>query len=173
VAVELDKALEDRRRHVEENRAAMLEDARRDVAEARDRLLAHVRELSELRAELVTPRDVLAWAACCPEPPTSFGLVSALALGLAAPVKETLQTSVRVEYGRMVAALEADADALAERFADDVKRALGEAEPRTPLTEAMWEDDADLAAWKKRSSSGRAIFARERDPNQLSREVRW
>jgi hypothetical protein len=173
VAVELDAALEDRRRHVEEHRARMVEDARRDVAEARDRLTAHVRELVELRAELVTARDVLAWIACYPEPAQSYGFPTSLALGIQAPVRETLQTRARIEYGHVVAALEADADALAARFADDVRRALGEGKLRTPLREAMWEDDPDLVAWKKAELERARELAREHDPNELAREVRW
>ena len=102
-----------------------------------------------------------------------YGTPSALALGLRKPVQETLQTTARIEYRNLGAALEADAEARAARFADDVKRGLGEAEPRTPLKEAMWEDDPELAAWKKQELERARELAQVRDPNRLAQEVRW
>ena len=128
----LDEALEERLGYVEKHREAMLRDARADVEAARDRLRRHVEQLPALRQDLLDARDLLSWTAIYPDEPEAFGFSTALALGLQEPVKRTLETKARIEFGRVIAALEADADALADRHGDKVQRALGTAPPAHP-----------------------------------------
>jgi len=169
----VDAALERRLSHLERHRAKMLRDAREDVDAARDRLLELVAQLPEARAELLAARDVLLWIAHYPDLPEAFGFPTAIALGLRAPVEQTLQTSSRVGFGGAVAALEADADALAGRYAEETQRRLGTAPPRTPTREAMWTDDSDYQAWAKQERERAIELAKQgHDPDQLAREVR-
>jgi hypothetical protein len=125
VAVEFDAALSERLAYVEKHRERMLEDAQRDVTEAREALLKHVHGLHELRDILLAARETLAWAASYPDPAEGFGFPNALALGLRGPVEKTLHTTARVEYGSILAALEEDAQALADAHTD-----AGEEAPR-------------------------------------------
>ena len=149
----VDDALEERLHYVEKHRASMLRDAREDVETRRARYLAHVREIPALRGELIEARETFAWAATYPDSPDQYGFPSALALGLLEPVQRTLETTARIEFGRVVAALEADADALADRHHEQVQRALGTAPPPTPLTEAMWTETEQYKTWRSRSGN--------------------
>ena len=72
----------------------------------------------------------------------------------------------------MIAALEADADALAEKHNADVQRALGTAPPRTPLTEAMWTSEPEYQEWQKQERERARKLAEFHDPNVLAAEVR-
>ena len=150
----------------------MLADARKDVEARRERLLAHVRELPALRDELLDAREVLAWTATYPEQVEQFGFPSNLALGLREPVERTLETAAQVDFGRVVVALEADAEALAERYHVQVMQALGTAPPRTPLCEAMWAADPQYKEWQRQERERARELAEWRDPNLLAREVR-
>lgn len=147
---ELDRALERRADHITRNREAMLKDARRDVDEARERYLAKVAELPALRQQLVDARATVLWAATFPEVAESFGMPNAVALGLQEPVRRTLGTTALLPWTSLIDAFEADAAALADAFSRDQKKhGLGEPDPRTPLTEAMWDSDPETVAWKK------------------------
>jgi hypothetical protein len=64
--LEVDRALEERREHIERHRERMVKDARRDVQEARERLAAHISQLPELRETLLAARDNLRWVASFP-----------------------------------------------------------------------------------------------------------
>ena len=169
-----DAALERRLRHLERHRAKMLRDAREDVDAARDRLLALVAQLTEALAGLLAARDTLLWIAHYPDLPEAYGFPTALALGLRAPVEQTLQTRARVEFGGAVAALQADADALADRYAEETQRRLGTAPPRTPTREAMWAEDEDYQAWAKQERQRAIELAASgfHDPNKLAAELR-
>jgi hypothetical protein len=169
----LDEALEERLRYVERHRGTMLSDARKDVEARRARLLAYLQELPALRQELLDARDVLTWIATYPDHAEQYGFPTALALGLREPVERTLETKARVDVGRVVAALEADADALAERYHAQVQRVLGTAPPRTPLAEAMWAEDEDYKKWQRgERDRARKLAEMGRDLNRLAAEVR-
>ena len=151
----------------------MVKDARRDVEDARARLAAHIGQLPELRETLLAARDNLRWVASFPEQAESFGFPPALALGLLAPVKETLGTTARIEYRGVVAALEADAAALAEQLGPTVKERLGLAPRPTPEQQAMWWDDEDAVAWRKEQvERARRLAESGGDPSRLAAEVR-
>jgi hypothetical protein len=118
-------------------------------------------------------RAMTEWLAAYPESPVAFGFASAVALGLREPVERTLQTTARIEYARVVEALEEDAAALADAFSDEQRRRLGMPVARTPLVEAMWDGDPDHQEWKKRElERARGLLPWSRDPNQLSDEAR-
>ncbi len=168
----LDETLEERLQYVERHREKMLADAQKDVEDARERLLAHVRALPALRQELLDARDLLSWTATYPEPAEQYGFPSALALGLRAPVEGTLETKARIDFGRVVAALEADADTLADKHHAQVQQVLGTAPPRTPLTEAMWTDTDEYKAWQKQELERARKLAEFRDPDKLAAEIR-
>jgi hypothetical protein len=172
VALELDQALEARLQYVQRNRKKMLDDAHRDVAEARERLLAQVHGLPALRDALLAARETLLWAASFPEPVESYGSPGALALGLKAPVEKTLGTSARIEFGNLIGALEEDAAALAESHSKTAKQQLGIVGPRTPLDQAMWDSDPDMAAWKKEELERARQLAEWHDSDKLAREIR-
>ena len=171
-SLRLDEALAERLHYVEKHRAKMLEDARRDVEAARDRLLAHARALPELRTDLLAARETLAWAAAFPEVLPAFGNPSALALGLRAPVKGALGTDAQVGFANVVAALEADAATLAERFGQELERRLGTAPPRSPLREALWDSDPEMVEFKKSERERARQLAEFGNAAQLAREVR-
>jgi hypothetical protein len=78
----------------------------------------------------------------------------------------------RIEFGRVIAALEADADALADRHGDKVQQALGTAPPRTPLTEAMWNEDEECKAWQRQELERARQIAHRDNVDQLAAEVR-
>jgi vacuolar-type H+-ATPase subunit H len=171
--LEVDRALEERREHIERHRDRMVKDGLRDVEDAQERLAAHISQLPELRETLLAARDNLRWVASFPEQAEGFGFPTALALGLRAPVKETLGTTARVEYRGMVAALEADAAALAEQLGPTVKERLGLAPRPTPEDRAMWWDDADAVAWRKEEvERARRLAEWSTDPDRLAAEVR-
>jgi hypothetical protein len=171
--VERDEALAERVRYVERHRAKMLKEALRDVVVARDRLLEHVRGLGGLREELLVARDNLTWVTNYPEAPESYGFPTALALGLRAPVERTLQTSARVEFGNVVAALEEDANALADAHAKATKEKLGTAPAPTPLDRAMWDSDPAMVEWKRQERErARRLAEQGHDINKLAAEVR-
>lgn len=173
VGVELDKALERRVEHVESHRQTMLNDARKDVDDGRERLLAHARKLPALRQELLDSRENLLWAAAYPDMAESFGFPTATALGLREPVKRALGTDARIEHRALMEALEEDANALAEAFGAETKRQLGIVEPRTPLTQAMWDNDEDNIRWKKSElERARKLAAWSANPHQLGAEAR-
>jgi hypothetical protein len=150
VAIELDKALERRRQHIEAHREKMLGDLRKMIDAARDQLRAKVQELLPFRDELLEARAALVWLAHYPEHPASYGFPTAVAIGLAEPVKRTLGTKQRIEYAHLVALLEEDAEALAGAFHEDTRRQLGVVVRRSPEQEAMWwdSDDPDLQAYR-------------------------
>lgn len=130
----------------------MLEEARKDVDAARSRLLEHASVLPALREALVSARETLIWCATYPDPPETFGNPHNVALGLLEPVRRTLGTKARLDYAAVLAALEEDANALAEAYAEPVKQALGTAKPADPTKVGKWWDDPndhDLAAWKR------------------------
>jgi uncharacterized membrane protein YqiK len=168
----LDDALEERVAYVERHRDKLLADARRDLEAAHRQLYEHVRGLPVLRDDLLTAREALAWVAAFPEQAQSFGFEHALALGLLEPVKSTLATTAQIDYRRVVAALEADADTLRDRHHEDVQRRLGTAPPRTPLTEAMWTEDEDYKTWQRQELERARRLAEWRDPNKLAEEAR-
>jgi hypothetical protein len=87
-------------------------------------------------------------------------------------VERTLETKARVDFDRVIAALEADADALAEKHHEQVLRALGTAPPRTPLREAMWDSEPEMQEWKRQERERARKLAEWRDPNRLAAEVR-
>ncbi len=171
VVIELDRALERRYRHIERHRQKMLADVRKDVAESRRRLLEKVGELPALRDDLLLARELLLWAAAFPQPVTSYGFPTATALGLREPVRSTLGTSARVEYAALLAALEADATALAESYSAEQREQLGTAQPPTPLDEAMWADDPRAKAWAKQELERARRLGEWQDPQQLANEV--
>lgn len=151
----------------------MLSDARKDVEARRVRLLAYLQELPALRQELLDARDVLIWIATYPDHAEQYGFPTALALGLRGPVERTLETKARVDPGRVVAALEADADALANAHASSLKEKLGTAPPPTPLDRAMWDADPAMVEWKKQERDrARRLAEWGRDPNKLAAELR-
>jgi hypothetical protein len=156
VGLELDRELEARLAYVERHRERMLKDARRDVTEARDKLREHVRGLPELRDALLGARETLAWAATYPDSAPAYGFVSALALGLRAPVERTLHTTARVEYLAVLAALEGDADALASEYAQAVKQKLGTAGARTRSRKRCGTATPRWSSGRDKSSNGRA-----------------
>lgn len=171
VQVELDRALERRLRHVEANRSKMLDDARSDVKAAQADLLELVSKLPELRGRLVVARATLLWTSSYPDPDPGFGSTHALALGLRKPVEETLQTSAQLPFDRVVAALERDAEALAEAFSTEQSDRLGVERTKTPLVEAMWDGDID-PAWKAQElERARAIAAYSVDPHRVALEA--
>jgi hypothetical protein len=169
VVVELDKVLDQRVRHVEARRAAMVADARRDVTQLLDKFA----EIPALREELLAARETLLWIAAYPEPVDSFGFPTAVALGLREPVERTLHTKAKVEHAALLQALEEDATALAEAFSTEQKRRQGIDGPRTPLREAMWDGDPDNVAWKKAElERARELDRWAADPLRLANEAR-
>ena len=171
--LEVDRALEERREHIERHRDRMVKDARRDVEGARERLSAHISQLPELRETLLEARELLRWVASFPEQAEGFGFPPALALGLHEPVRETLGSTAQVEFHRVVAALEADAAAIAEQLGPTVKERLGLARRPTPEDRAMWWDDEDAVAGRKEQvEKARRLAEWSTDPNRLAREVR-
>ena len=176
VTIEVDQALERRLQHVEQHRDAMVNDARKDINEARDKLLAHLRELPAIRQTLLAARETLLWAASFPEPAESFGFPTSTALGLRQPVEKALGTRARIEYLAVIEALEADADAVATSFGAGQKAKLGVADPRSPVRDGMWlddKDDPDLAAWKKQElQRAKDLHRWSADPIGLAGEAR-
>ena len=169
----LDEALEERLRYVERNRDKMVADALKDVEAERRALLSHVRALPELRDRLLAARETLTWAATYPELPEAFGFPTELALGLREPVERALGTKARIDVGRVVAALESDAEALAERHHEQVQRRLGTAPARTPLREAMWASEPEYQEWQRQERErARRLAEQGHDPTRLAVEVR-
>jgi hypothetical protein len=171
--LEHDRVLERRLRFVEKNRKKMMADARSDVERARARLVAKANELPALREDLVAARELLLWSASFPDAVESFGSPNAVALGLREPVKRTLGTEARIDYQSLLAALEADAAALAESFSSEQKRQLGEPDAATPATEAMWQSDERSVAWaKEQLERARRLAEWSHDPEVVAAEVR-
>jgi hypothetical protein len=170
--VEIDRLLEQRLQHVEKHREKMIADARSDLAEKRARILEVARQLPALRAELLEAREQLQWVASYPAPVEGYGFTSSVALGLRQPTERTLGTRGRVEYQGLVGALEADADALAERFHPDVKKRLGTAPDANPTTEAMWDSEVP-AEWKRQQlEHARRVAEYALDPHAVADEAR-
>jgi hypothetical protein len=69
-------------------------------------------------------------------------------------------------------ALEEDANALTRVYSRDQQERLGIAGPRTPLDEAMWDNDPDHVEWKKQELERARKLAEWHDPNKLAAEVR-
>ncbi len=172
VQTQVDEALERRLRHVERHRPKMLEDARTDVDAARAKLVAKVAELPPLREDLLAARETLLWAASFPEPDASFGFPSAVALGLRAPVEETLQTKALIDYSKLVLALGRDAEALASAFSREQAERLGIAKPGTPLDTAMWDADVDPAWKREQLERARELASYSLNPHQVADEAR-
>jgi len=170
--LELDSALEQRHQHIDKHRPRMLEDAQQDARQASERLLAHARQLPELRAQLLEARRTLEWAATYPEHAPTFGFPTSLALGLRQPVQEAFGTSARIEYDALLNVLEADATALATRYSPEIERKLGAAPPATPASEAMWSSDPRAQEWGKLELERARRLGEWQDPNQLAADVR-
>ena len=84
-----------------------------------------------------------------------------------------LETKARIDFARVLAALEADADALADAYAASLKEKLGTAPPPTPLERAMWDGDPAMVEWKKQERERALELAKQgRDPNKLAAELR-
>jgi hypothetical protein len=84
-----------------------------------------------------------------------------------------VHTSARVEYGALVEALEEDVAALASGFSAEQKQRLGLDTARTPLTEAMWDEDPDHIAWKKSElERARQLAGWSVNPEQVAQEAR-
>ena len=149
----------------------MLADARKDADALRDRYIASVRELAVIREQLLVARDLVTWTATFPNAQESWGFPTALALGLQEPVRRTLQTKARLEYGSVIAALEKDAAALAGSFGPQTMQAVGDAPTATPATEAMWTSDERHKAWAKEQVENARQLAEYGDPRQLAQEV--
>jgi hypothetical protein len=172
IAVKLDEALQRRLDHVNRNRKKMLADAHKDVDESQRRLLEKIAELPALRDELIAARETLVWLGYYPDPVESWGISSAVALGLREPVEKTLGTRARIEYEWLCRVLEKDVSALASAFSRDQKRRLGVAQPRTPVREAMWDSDPDNVAWKKAELERARRLAEWHDPALVAAEIR-
>ena len=172
IALELDNALDRRVEYVTRKRAKMAADARKDVVVARERLLAKVRELPELRDALLAARETLLWVSSFPDPAGSYGFPNAVALGLREPVERTLHTSALVEYRALLAALEADATALAEAHSPEQKKALGITAPRTPLDTALWDSEPDMVEWKRQELERAHKLAEWGNLERLATEAR-
>ncbi|HUG63981.1 MAG TPA: hypothetical protein VMK83_02070, partial [Gaiellaceae bacterium] len=133
--------------------------------------LAHVAGLPAFRQELLDARATLEWLAAYPDGPETYAFPSSSASGLRKPVERTLGTTARVEYARVLEVLEEDAAALVDAFSDEQKQRLGITTERTPLKEAMWDDD-DHKAWKKQElERARGLLPWARDPNGLAAEA--
>ncbi len=171
VQLELDQALKRRLEHVEKHRDRMLRDAREDVGAARAELATKVAELPALRERLLEAREALLWAASYPDPDAGFGFPSALALGLRAPVEETLQTPARIDYRQVVAALGRDADALAEAFSMEQAERLGTAPGKTLLTHALWDFEVDPAWKRSQLERAREVAAYSTNPQRVAQEA--
>jgi hypothetical protein len=167
----LDEAHEQRRRYVERNRPRMLKAAPKDADALARCFTAKVREMATIRDELLTARDLVAWTATYPSEQESWGFPTALALGLQEPVRRTLQTSERLDFGSVIAALEEDAAALASRFGPQTMQALGDAPSATPVTETMWSSDPRHKAWAKEPLENARQLAEYGNPHQLAREA--
>lgn len=155
--------------------------ARKDVEAARRELLNVIARIPAAREKLIEAREALLWAGAYPEPVQNYGFLStALAGGLAKPVQQTLFAQVaaarrtpRLNYGDVVASLEADADALGGAFADPQKRQLGVEVPQTPLTQALWNDTDEYREWAKAERERAIELARQgHDPSRLAAETR-
>ncbi len=171
--LEVDRALERRLQHVLGKRERMLEDARRDVESTSERLRAQVRALPELRQALVAARETLLWIASYPNQAPSFGFTAATALGLLEPMRRTLQTTARIDYAALLQVLEEDVTALAEAFSSEQKERLGVKVARSPISEAMWDDDPDHVAWKKSElERARRLAEWHIDPGAIASEIR-
>jgi len=147
--LEVDRALERRLQHIERHRPQMIKDARRDIEDARNQLQTHTEALPTLRQALLDARETLLWAAAYPDRAENFGFTDAAALGLREPIRRALAVDTRIAYSGIIAALEEDATAIAEVFGAEQKKQLGIEEPRSPQSEAMWENDPDHIAWKR------------------------
>ncbi|MEO5576452.1 MAG: hypothetical protein ABIR67_15120 [Gaiellaceae bacterium] len=113
------------------------------------------------------------WAASFPERVEGFGFVTAVALGLAAPVKKAFGSTARIEYAALVQAIDEDARAIAEAFSNEQKEQLGIDVLRTPLEIAMWDNDPDHVLWKRAElERARRIAEWSADPGQVAAEIR-
>ncbi|MBA2360786.1 MAG: hypothetical protein H0V79_07645 [Actinobacteria bacterium] len=171
--VELDKALQRRVEHVERHRWKMLDDARRDVVEAQERLIEKLAELPALREELLASRETLLWIASFPEGLASWGHSTAVALGLREPVERVLGTKALIQHSALLEVLQEDVAGLANSFGPEQKAKLGIHEPRTPLEEAMWDNDPEHLAWKRQElEHARRLAETGADPDRLAAELR-
>jgi len=170
-ALELDAALARRLQHVEQHREKMTEDARRDVEQAQERLLEQARQLPRLRDELLAARGALEWAATFPELTPVLGTPSMAALGLKAPVEQTLGVTAQLPYTALIDAIEADALALAHAHTPTVANALGAARQATPASEAMWTSDPRAQAWGRQELERARKLAEYQDPTRLAAEA--
>jgi DNA repair exonuclease SbcCD ATPase subunit len=174
--LEVDKALDRRHDHITRHRKKMIKEAQKDVDAARSRLLEQASVLPALRDTLVAARETLVWVATYPGLPEAFGNPHNVALGLAAPLKRSLNTTSLLDYAALLAALEEDANALAEAFAEPVKQALGTAKPADPTKAAKWWDDpndTDLIEWKKQQlEHARRLAGWGHSSDQLANEIR-
>ena len=58
-------------------------------------------------------------------------------------------TTSRIDYTSLIAALEIDANAVADEYSPDLEAEPGLAAPATPTDTAMWHDDDEYKAWAK------------------------
>ena len=170
--VELDRALERRVAHVEAHRERMISDAKADMDSARERLIAKLNEIPDLRAELIGARETLEWIANFSAQPENFGFVTAACLGLRQPVEAALGTKARVEWTSLLGVLAEDAAALASRFSQATAEALGIGKVPTPLDRAMWSSDPAHQAWARKELERARELGRFGDPHRLADEVR-
>jgi len=171
VTIELDRALETRKQHIEDNREKMIEDATGELEAAVGKLRAQSQALAALRQVALEARDVLLWISAFPEHPETYGFATATALGLKAPVERTLGTTARIEFGAMLEALEEDAIAIRSSFGPETASVLGLAEPPTPLTEAMWDADVDPAWKREQLERARGLLPWSQNQHELANEA--
>ncbi len=170
--VALDDLLARRVAHVERHREKMIADSRRDLDAARDRLLEKVGQLPHLREAVLACRETVAWVSTFPGPVEGYGFSTALALGLRAPVEETIGTKGRLEFSSVLEALRRDAEALAATFGPKVAARLGTAPEATPLDRAMWDADPANVEWKKKELlRARQLGEWSPTPHELAREA--
>jgi hypothetical protein len=135
-------------------------------------LLEKIAELEPLRQALVDARATLLWAASFPGEPEDFGFPAMAALGLREPMQRTLETRAQVPFAGLLAALQEDAAAVAGAFSAEQKRQLGVPTKRTPVDQAMWDDDPDNIAWKKTEMQRAHELAQFGNVERLGADVR-
>ena len=171
VTLELDEALRRRKEHIEDNRKKMVEDATGELDDAVGKLQAQSQALAALRQEALEARDVLLWITAFPDHPETYGYASATALGLREPVERVLNTKAQIEFAALLEVLEEDAKAIRNQFGPATASALGLAEPPTPLTQAMWDEDIDPAWKREQLERARGLLPWSQNQHELANEA--
>jgi hypothetical protein len=129
-----------------------------------------VSRLPVLRQQLLDCRESALWLASYPDAPESWGFPSAACLGLQKPAREATGSTARIEYANLIALLEEDAAALAERFSVNQRRQLGESidEQLTPLDTPMWSSDPRAQEWGKKEIERACEIAATRSTQMAS-----